>query len=1178
MEMKRGEFPMRSSRLLASVLCVLALFAPAALHSQVDRGTITGVIEDASNAVVPGAQVTVTNTDTGLVQQTASDASGVYTFPPLSIGHYVVTATAAGFQTARQENIQLNVQQRLEMDFHLQPGSVSQTVSVSTAPPLLQTEEGSLGQVMSATTISNTPLNGRNWIYIAQMAAGVDPANGSRGNGKGDFNANGQRAEQNNFVLDGVDNNVSAPDFLNGSSYAVQPPPDALEEFKVQTNSYNAEFGHSAGAVVNASVKSGTNRVHGNLWEYFRNDVLDARDFNALTIPKYRENQFGATLGFPVVRNKLFFFGYTEANRIVFGNTTTSTVPSPLMRQGNFTELLNPSLTEAGQAIKLYQPGVAGTPPLACNGQANVICPGKIDAVAQRILNLYPLPNANGGKLFNNYVNNSNTVDNTFQWGTRVDWNVSSKDQTFARFAYSNEPASYPPPLGPIIDSGTYGSDGQIVNRVENFAGSETHVFSPTTTNEFRFGYNYGNFAFFQVTHNDPALAASLGFGGIPTGQDNGGLPKTSVGGISDFGPPGFFPNHKGYNVYEILDNVQKNLGNHSLKVGVEFQSIRFSFLSPPAPRGTYGFTGLYTSIPGKSFTGYGVADFLLNSMQNATLSNERHFDDARWYRAAYAADTWTVSPRLTLDIGLRYEYFQPLRELTGAMANFNITGPIAPGSGQATLAYSTKQRNTYLAPKFTSLLAANNVAVQYSGNPYLVNPQHLDFAPRLGFAYKLDDKTALRGGYGLFYGGLENIGGQNLFNNYPFQFVSSFPNPSGCKPGNCPTNGITLETGFQQQVAQGLSSAVRTPNLFGTPAKVRTAYSQTYNLTVERAITNNIAATVAYAGSADRHLGVSYNSNSPDALIDPRLSTLAVEPFPSLGAITDFEYRGVSSYNSLQTVLEKRFDHGLNFLATYTWSHSLDDAPENLGSSNDSGYRNTNLIGIANDYSNSPFDVRHRVTFNGYYDLPFGHGRSFLNRSTLVSAVIGGWATDLQFMAQTGPPISIATDLGGAGPHGGGSNAILIRHPYKAGGTPDPSNPGVVCATKTRTLQHWYNPCAFANPPLAFPQAATPNSPISTTRYVGLAALPYLGGTRTSIYGPGFNRVNLSLFKDIPTFHEERLRFRADIFNTLNTPAYGAPSTANNSSTGGLITAPRFFQKLTPDARFVQLSLSYDF
>lgn len=313
-----------SLQVFRAFLIVLAFAIPAI--AQTDQGAVTGTVSDSTGAIVPGSDVTLTNSDNGLVLRRKTDSSGAYVFSPVKIGNYTLTATAPGFKTTSEKEFHLNLQDRLEVNVKLETGAVSETVEVTSAAPLLQATESSTGQVIEAKTIDATPLNGRNWIFIAQLTSGVDGANGARGQGKGDFNANGQRAEQNNYILDGVDNNTNVVDFLNGASYVVRPPPDALAEFKVQTGAYSAEFGHSAGAVVNASIKSGTNQIHGDVWEYFRNDVLDSRDYFAQSVPKYRQNQFGATLGFPILRDKLFFFGDVEANRIIFGQSGVYTV------------------------------------------------------------------------------------------------------------------------------------------------------------------------------------------------------------------------------------------------------------------------------------------------------------------------------------------------------------------------------------------------------------------------------------------------------------------------------------------------------------------------------------------------------------------------------------------------------------------------------------------------------------------------------------------------------------------------------------------------------------------------------------------------------------------------------------------------------------------------------------
>ncbi|HEY6447059.1 MAG TPA: carboxypeptidase regulatory-like domain-containing protein [Acidobacteriaceae bacterium] len=1168
---------------------------PAA-WAQVDQGTITGVVSDPTGAVVPKAAITLTDIDTGLVLNSHADSNGIYTFSPIKIGNYRVSATAQGFQTTTQENVHLDVQQRLSVNLTLKPGSVAETVTVTAAPPLMQTQESSVGQVMSAQTINNVPLNGRNWVYITQLSTGVDPPEGSRGQGKGDFNANGQRAEQNNFILDGVDNNTNVVDFVNGASYVVQPPPDALAEFKVQTSDYSAEFGHSAGAVVNASIKSGTNQIHGDLWEYFRNNVLDARDFDAQTVPAYHENQFGATLGFPIVRNKLFFFGDAQANRIIFGNTQTETVPTALMRQGNFSELLNTSLTGAAQPIVLYEPNSGGATPLTCNGQPNVFCSNQIDTVAQNVLNMYPVPNANGGKTYNNYIVSTNDKDNTWQWDLRMDFNISSKDQVFARHSYYHEPAFDPSPLGNILDGGGFGNDGNILNLGQNFVASETHVFTPSLSNEFRFGYNYLHDGYLQPNSNTD-IAPTIGLGGIPYGPafpQNGGLPNVAIGGITSFGSTTFFVTNEHENVFQILDNVTKIKGNHSLKFGVSFQSVRFSTLQPPYPRGTYSFNGLYTSNLGASFTGYGVADFLADQNNYAQLSNEFINGDAHWYRAAYAQDDWRVNQKLTLNLGLRYDFYQPYKDVGGYQASYYVTGKTGPGFGSAVYQIPVQQKNFPLSSSFTSLLAKDNITLEYVSNPGLVDAQHLNFAPRIGASYAVDPQTVVRTGFGIFYGGLESTGYYpNLGENYPFQFTDTFTAPS-CTASSCVSisdpayGGVSLENGFTQALTAGLSNYISTPALRGSDHLAKTPYTMSYNLSIERAIGNNMAATLSYVGDTSRHLAVFPDPNSPDALLYTSNSSQPWRPFPDFGGTAYTNYAGESSFNSLQAKLQKRMSHGMNFLASYTYAHSLDDAPTPLGSTGDAGYRNTNLLPLRYDYSNSAWDTRHRFTFNGFYDLPFGLGRAHLNHGGFANEIVGGWSGNLTFFAQTGNPFTVYPN--NSGPSGGGTRAIPIANPFKAGGTAPPSNPGITCAPKTRNRVNWYNPCSFANPVSG--NTITPSLSLTGGSYTTVApgylypylvtdrtqVLQLLGGRRNNVYGPGYERINMSMFKDFSTWREEYLEFRADIFNVLNTPAYGEPSTNNINPAGGQITSPRTFQNDTPDARFFQFALKYAF
>jgi hypothetical protein len=520
-----------------SLLISILLVTPKMSWGQLDQGAITGTVTDAKGAIVAHATVRLTDTGTGLEFSAATDSSGVYTFQPVKVGTYSITVSAPGFANANEDGLEVHVAARLQANIQLKVGKVTETVQVAAgSAPLLQTEEASTGQVISTKTINELPLSGRNYVFIAQEAAGIPPSNGSRGQGNGDFTANGMRATQNNFILDGVDNNSDAIDFLNGASYVVKPPPDALQEFKVQTGSFSAEFGHSAGAVVNASIKSGTNALHGDVWEYVRNNDLGEASptewASGVSTPTkvlpYHQNQFGFTAGGPFLTNKLFFFGDYEGNRISYNAPDILTVPTLLERTGNFTELLNTNLTGAAQPIVLYEPGSAGNKALgsACGNAQNVMCSGEISTIASALLNLYPKPQgANANLTYNNYASSLSTTGSVNQFDVRVDYDLSANDQAFGRVSRLRESRTAQAPLGPILDGSPCCFNGGIfANQGDNMMFSENHVFSPSLINQARFAYNWGYFNWQQFSAN-VNLASLYGLGGIPYQAGNGGLP-----------------------------------------------------------------------------------------------------------------------------------------------------------------------------------------------------------------------------------------------------------------------------------------------------------------------------------------------------------------------------------------------------------------------------------------------------------------------------------------------------------------------------------------------------------------------------------------------------------------------------------------------------------------------------
>jgi hypothetical protein len=817
----------------------------------------------------------------------------------------------------------------------------------------------------------------------------------------------------------------------------------------------------------------------------------------------------------------------------------------------------------------------------------NVFNPATLDTVALNILKMYPLPNANGwnssnnantstvqGLTYNNLVENLKTNSDTFQGDARLDWNIGPADQAFVRLSYSNNRGYVPGPLGPILDGNSSYSSGNIASLIENMAGSETHIFTPTLFNEFRIGYNYGMFRFLQPGYST-SIASQLGLGGIPTGSLNGGLPLVSVGGISSWGTANYDPSIEGQNVSQILDNVTKVVRNHSLKFGISIESMRMSAIQPPKSRGSYSFNGFFTGSGGISNAGSGVADFLVDQMASASVSNENYIADYAWYRGAYAQDDWKITRKLTLNLGVRYDYFQSPAERDGNQANFVVTS-VGVGTGTGIYMIPRQQQNFPIPSAFLTLLQQNNITLQYVDNPALVNAQHLNFAPRVGFAFSPDTKTVVTGGFGIFYGGVEEVGvGPNMGLNFPFYATASYARPS-CGATTCQSltqQGVTLETGFSQALAVGLQNVAALPSLQGSFPDQKVTNTMGYNLTVQRQLSNNMVASLGYVGNISRHLITNYGFNATDALINNSNSATPYAPFPGIGGGTIMGNGGMSNYNGLQAKIDKRFGNGLGFLATYTWNHTLDDSYDPVaGGVSD---RNVNMIPIRDEWTNSPYDIRQRVNFNGYYNLPFGKGHRFVNHNAVLDLLIGGWSSDLAFFAQTGKPFGVSpTGVTTAG--GGTSRAFLIGNPWAGGGTPDPSNPiaASACPATVHNKTNWYNPCAFANPPAG---STIPKTGAGSLITGEAQALAYLGGKTNILHGPGYQRVNLSLFKDFPVWRENVLEFRADSFNVLNEPSYSIGN-SGDGPTAGQITGTQSFQNNTPDARFFQLSAKFKF
>jgi hypothetical protein len=815
--------------------------------------------------------------------------------------------------------------------------------------------------------------------------------------------------------LDGIDNNNDSQDFLNGTFYVALPPVDAIAEFKVETANYSAEFGRAGGAALNATLKSGTNQFHGNLWEFLRNDKLDAADFfnNAAGVRKgeFRQNQFGFTAGGPIKKNKTFVFGDYQGTRIRQALVYQRTVPTPLMRSSgynDFSDLFSQSTGSVTDSLgrtfrvgQIFDP--ATTRPVTA-GQVdpttgmtavssgfvrdpfpgNLICPatpcGRIDPNAVKLLNLFPTPNLPG--LFNNYASApiQNLTADSFD--VRVDQNFSEHDQMFGRMSYARNPRFIPGPFPGLADGGSFNAGDQTVG-TRNAAMSETHSFSPNTVNSFRFSFGRVHTLFAPTTLNQLGIPEQFGIQGIQQIPLNGGLPQLSVTGLTPFGQSTYTPINEWDDTWELADSVTKIYKSHTFKTGFEGIYLRFATYQPADPRGADTFSGVYTSIPGVNVNNSGAVQFVLiptkasvpngidfNGGPNSVAISQISITDARRkYFGGYFQDDWKVTPKLTLNLGVRWEYFPAVYEEHDAQSNF-IQG--TPGVDAAYLIPKARSDqsnpNNTLSASFTSLLQKDGIALQYVGNRGLRNAQRDNFAPRFGFAYHVMNHLVLRGGYAISYNGLEGVGyGPALGATYPFAFTSSYSNNSNQAPVVLP-NGVnaTLENAYANisltpAVVNGSGVTLR-----GIEKNLKTAYIQSTNFTVQYQVSTNTSFQVAYVGSFGRHIEANAGSaNVVHQLLVPSANQAPFREYPDMapGGSIQSNWGGMY-YHGLQATLERQFSQGLSFLINYTWSRCRTDAADQLNGTA-IGYRAPGL-GPQIDYGPCDSDIRQVFHYSG--------------------------------------------------------------------------------------------------------------------------------------------------------------------------------------------------------------------
>jgi hypothetical protein len=1221
------------------IIAAAIMLYSAAGYAQVDTGTVTGTVMDQSGAVIPHAKVNLTNQGTAFTVSTTASAGGVYTFTPVKIGTYSVTVEVSGFAKAVHTQITVNINQTVVVNFTLKPGAVTQTVTVTAAAPELQTESASVGQVVNQRNINDLPLNGRNFTFLAQTVAGVNtPQADTRGNAaNGAFTANGVREDQNNYLLDGIDNNSDNVDFLNGTNFVVLPPPDALSEFKVQTSDYSAEYGRAAGAILNATIKSGTNQVHGDVWEFFRNDKLDAADFfedqDGLTKGEYRQNQFGFTIGGPVViphiyngKDKLFFFGDLEILRRRQGSVFTNSVPTPIERSTGFTNLsdtilgqTNSSCLSSGSCTStddlgrvlpdgtvldpasmrpvtkgmvdpvtglvainsgyVDDPFFTGGPvgnrtnflglcpsEMAC--QLNQLPANRLDPNAIKLLQLYPAATTIGTATAPITVNNegSNPVlrENRVAWDTRMDWDKSAKDQVFGTFSWVNDPQFIPGPFAGIADGGAFQQGLQSALSILG-AVSYTHIFSPTLVNEARLGEDRLAASRYGPVATQMGIPEQYGIQGIAQVTENGGLPGISPSGLNTLGSNSFLPSDEITQTTQVTDNLTKIYGNHTFKMGMEFQHIKFSTLQPAFSHGQISFDGNYTGV--------GLAQMLLTPIpatvpgginydggaDTVYVSNFSPSDDGHNYWAGYFQDTWKVTRKLTLNLGLRWEHFGAIEENHGRQANFV---PGTPGS-TAEMLYPNNGKNQQIPinPAFPALLAKDGIALKYINNPALVNVQNDNFGPRFGFAYQITPKLVVRSGFGMFYNSFENLGyGPNIGENYPFQFTINPPLVNGSLPMNLSNAGgascgqphaATLESAFS---CISLNPALVDVNGLGPQGfqyNWITPYTMAWNFTTEYEVSPTTTLTVAYVGSAARHLASGGASNSYTAFqLNPNGINCGAGgpiPFPGLGCNDSMvDTQGNSNYDGLQTTFLKQFSNGLDFNVNYTYSHCLSDAGDTLNGSNNEGSLAIGLpgYGIQGGYADCDFNILNVFHLSGGYQLPFGHGRHFLqNAGGVTNTLIGGWQTVWNATLEGGQPFGIGCPFGTSSDFG--CNAMTIPGKSLYGSGPPDNYLNAAAFTQPCPAPGFTKP-STACVPISLPSSL--GAPVGTTDlFCGIACRGLLGGAPFQVTGPGIARLDFSLFKEFRITERYHMEFRSEFFNIFNNPTFNYPGFGGN-------------------------------
>jgi hypothetical protein len=1109
----------RQTGFASAVLFLLIAFSPA-VYGQA-TGTISGTVSDATGAPVGGAKVTVSGETTGSVRDAISDSSGHYVVPLLGVASYSVRAEFTGFQPNEVKSVRLQVDEQREVDFTLSPANVQQSVEVTATAVAVQTTNPTLGQVITSQQVAELPLNGRDFVQLATLTPGTTretntssffnggPSSEVSARGSFSLSVGGSRANSTDWLLDGNDNNE-----LTAGGIAILPSIDAIQEFKVLTYNYSAEWGTRAGPTVLVTTKSGTNSLHGTVFEFFRNTSLDARSYFAAFTEKFNLNQFGGSVGGPIQKDKTFFFADIQNKFQRHGIPFEGLVPSVAMRNGDFTDdafgnprsgfIANPNVF--GAADTAFQCDSAGNPlPAAANGSqprgvdCNKIPSSLMNPIMQKMINLYPLPNANNAGLGFNYVSEPVRKLNEGEFDTRLDHNFSNNDYAFARFSY-DQATSYVPGGSPgFAEASPFASNQGILNHARNVALSETHVFSPNTVNQVSAGYNR-IFNYISSQGTGSCFARTLGIPGANLGGVSCGLTSTQVsGGYWSLGDRGFSPFQGGTNVFSASDSLDMVRGNHDIKVGFGFRANQMNVLTEGFGDGYWIYSGAWAGDP--------VADLLLGLPSLAI--HDQTFDGTttgrRWklYRP-YAEDSWRVGKDLTLNLGLAWALVTPITEAHDRQADFD------PATG-----------------KFL-------IAGQGAGADAGIQMDKTALEPRVGVAWKPfgSKTTAIRGGYAIFHDSSWNQGAQGLWENPPYYAESdrfAFGGACTFATAACSTvygltpSAISASDGFQIFTAPpnpaDFTGTIQSQNLNFKQGRV-----QQFNVNVEHQFPGEIVLTAGYAGSRSSHIlidGNNINVSSPANCGKVSGYTLGCGPGGSAFGIpyTAFPFSTISNindigrahYNSLQIKAEtKSSRYGIYALVGYTYSKAYDNGlSDGLGSSIGATYfplPNWQTL----DWGLSQINIDQNFTASLIYQLPIGKGRKYGNSwSKPVDSVLGNWEVTVIEQAISGFPIFVVDSLNNSGVNFENNGNSLNR-------------PNQTCnpMSGAQSLGAWFKTSCFAPAPAGS---------------LGNAS-------RTPVSGPNFINTDFSVIKHFPIGERVRLDFRGEFFNLFNHAQFALP------------------------------------